>query len=129
MNLTGGIALLVLFGLMIWFGKPKGGVQPFFMQIWIIGLYDAMSAGLRSRCRCNHHTTALELPAWVRTAERKIGSVPQPGATADIPQVPSSFSISPPMISDTSVSSSSSRSMIGSSASSSMASSASACLP
>jgi hypothetical protein len=37
MNLTGGIALLVLLGLMIWFGKPKGGVQPFFMQNWIVG--------------------------------------------------------------------------------------------
>jgi hypothetical protein len=37
MNLTGGIALLVLFGLMIWFGKPKGGVQPFFMRSWLVG--------------------------------------------------------------------------------------------
>ena len=62
-------------------------------------------------------------------------SVPPHGATADVPQVSSLSSMSPPMISDTSVSSSSSCSMIGPSASSSMASSAStssaasACLP
>jgi hypothetical protein len=43
MNLSIGIALLALFGLMIWFGKPKGGVQPFFMQNWIIGtLYTSL---------------------------------------------------------------------------------------
>jgi hypothetical protein len=43
MSLPAGIALLVLLGLMIWFGKPKGGVQPFFMQNWIIGtLYTSL---------------------------------------------------------------------------------------
>jgi hypothetical protein len=37
MNLTIGIALLALFGLMIWIGKPKGEVQPLFMQSWLVG--------------------------------------------------------------------------------------------
>jgi hypothetical protein len=37
MNLITGIALLALFGLMIWIGKPKGGVQPPFMRSWLVG--------------------------------------------------------------------------------------------
>ena len=37
MNLITGIALLALFGAMIWLGKPKAEVEPFFMRNWFVG--------------------------------------------------------------------------------------------
>jgi hypothetical protein len=41
-NLTAGIVLLVVFGAMLWYGKPRNGVQRKFMQTWIVGILYTM---------------------------------------------------------------------------------------
>jgi hypothetical protein len=38
MNITIGITLLIIFVGMLWFGKPRKGVSPRFMQIYVLGL-------------------------------------------------------------------------------------------
>ena len=38
MNVTAGIVLLVIFVAMLWFGKPRKGVQLRFMRSWILGM-------------------------------------------------------------------------------------------
>jgi hypothetical protein len=45
MKIVAGIFLLFVFVAMLWIGKPrKGGVQPRFMQVWIVGILYAMVA-------------------------------------------------------------------------------------
>ncbi len=38
MNATAGIVLLIVFAAMLWFGKPRNGVQLRFMRSWILGI-------------------------------------------------------------------------------------------